>query len=133
MPQPGGLMKLFKKPEATSAGKVGVSAEQLTGDSVQQAAWKSDPSVHDVITLRAATQAAEMAASCAQRIARVGVPVLILRGADDRLSDAAASKSKASGSLEVEIVPGQRHDLLHDTSAAPTTARIAAWLAAHVR
>ena len=73
-----------------------------------------------------------MAGSCAERTARVGAPVLILHGADDKLSDAAASKSKASGSIEVEILPGQRHDLLHDTSAAATTARIAAWLAVHV-
>jgi len=132
VPQVGGLMKLFKKAEPTSAGRVGVTAGELTSDVGQQAAWRSDPAVHDVITLRAATQVAEMAAGCAERIGRVGAPVLILHGAADTLADSGASKTKASSSVEVEILPGQKHDLLHETGAAATLARIADWLAAHV-
>jgi alpha-beta hydrolase superfamily lysophospholipase len=133
LPKPAGLLKIFKKPDPTSVGVLPWTAEQWTGDAEQQAAWKSDVMVHRSITLRAMQQASVLAASSAQRLGELAVPVLILHGGADAISDAGASRSKASSTVEVQILDGSGHALLHERNPAAVLAKIAAWLAEKVR
>ena len=133
LPKAGGLMKMFKKPGPSSPGRAGISPEALTSDSAAQAAWRSDELVHDVITLRAAEQAVEMAASCRSRLAEVGVPVLVIVGADDPLADPAGARALAGEGIEVRVKDGLRHDLLHGPASAEVAAEIRDWLDEVVR
>lgn len=128
-PKPAGLFKRFKKPDPTSPSALGWTAEQMTGDAAQRAAWERDELVHRTISLRAIEQASELAASCAQRTGELRVPALIVHGGADAIADASASRSKASANVEVQVLDGARHDLLHETNATDVLARIAAWLA----
>jgi len=133
LPQPGGLMKLFKKPGPTAAGRVGFTPEALTADAERQAAWRSDELVHDVITRRAAEQAVELATRCRAHLGEVDVPVLVLAGGDDSLADPAAARALAGGSVEVRVKDGLRHDLLHEAGARELATEICEWLSGVVR
>ncbi len=131
-PAPGGLLKMFSRSAPTDAGRVGVDPAQLTSDPAQQAAWRSDELVHDVITRRAAEQAAEAARTYPGRIGEIGAPVLVLHGADDRVADPSLSDALAREGVEVRRKPGRLHDLLHEADAAETAAEIGDWLARRV-
>ncbi len=126
----GGLMKLFKKPDSTAAGRIGLELDGLTSDAEQRARWSADPLVHDAITLRAAQQAAELAADLERRVAEVACPTLLLHGADDRVSDPQISRGLVGPGLEVRVKAGARHDLLHELDWRSTATEIASWLAA---
>ncbi len=128
----GGLMKLFKKPDATAAGRIGLDLDQLSSDAAASAAWSADPLVHDAISLRAAEQAAAIAQDVEQRLAQVGCPTLILHGAADRVSDPKLSLGFARGGVEARVVEGARHDLLHETNWRGTAQQIADWLGAQL-
>jgi alpha-beta hydrolase superfamily lysophospholipase len=128
LPQPSGLFARFKKPDPMQAGRVGNDAEALTSDPAQQAAWRADPLVHDTITRRAAEQALEIAARCRAGAAALDTQALVLHGGDDPVADPALSRALAGPRVEVEILDGARHDLLHERRAAEVLARIATWL-----
>jgi alpha-beta hydrolase superfamily lysophospholipase len=128
-PKPaGGLLKLFKKPDPTAAGSLGFAPEALSRDGAQCAAWSADKLVHDAISARAGQQAAELALDVEQRIAQLPCPTLILHGADDRVSDPQISRGLRGANLEVRILEGARHDLLHETNWRASAAELAAWL-----
>jgi alpha-beta hydrolase superfamily lysophospholipase len=124
----GGLLKLFKKPDPTAAGSLGFAPEALSRDGAQCAAWSADKLVHDAISARAGQQAAELALDVEQRIAQLPCPTLILHGADDRVSDPQLSRGLRGANLEVRILEGARHDLLHETNWRASAAELAAWL-----
>jgi alpha-beta hydrolase superfamily lysophospholipase len=133
LPKPSGLFARFKKLDANEPGKVGNDPEKLFSDAAARAAWRSDPLVHDVITLRAAEQARELAALGVQRVASVGVPVLVLHGSADTIADPSLSSKLAGPGVEVRTLDGQRHDLLHEPRATQTIASIRDWLDRSVR
>lgn len=128
----GGLLKLFKKPDPSAAGRIALELESLSSDPAQRASWSADPLVHDAISARAAQQASELAAHVERELAQVGCPTLILHGADDRVSDAQLSRALSGPRLEVELVAGARHDLLHERDWRAHAERIATWLAARL-
>lgn len=128
----GGLMKLFKKPDTTAAGRIGLELDALSSDPEQRARWSTDPLVHDAISLRAAAQATELAARLERELAQLECPTLILHGADDRVSDAQHSRALGGARIEVEVLPSARHDLLHERDWRAHAERVAAWLAARL-
>lgn len=129
LPKPGGLMKMFKKPGPSSPGRVGMAPEALTGQAAAQAAWRGDELVHDIVTLRAAQQASELAELCRARLAEVGVPVLVLAGADDSIADPASARALAGSGIEVRVKDGVQHDLLHEAGSVELAAELRDWLA----
>lgn len=129
----GGLLKLFKKPDPTAAGRVGLELDALSSDEAQRAAWRADPLVHDAISTRAAQQAAEVAQQVERRIGELDCPALLLHGAEDRVSDPGVSAGLRGPRLEVRSIAGARHDLLHERERLATAASIAAWLGEKVR
>ncbi len=124
----GGLMKLFKKPDPTAPGRIGLALDSLSSDAAARSAWSSDPLVHDAISLRAGEQAAAIALDVEQRLAQLSCPTLILHGADDRVSDPQLSLARAGGRVEVRLVEGARHDLLHEVNWRASAQSIADWL-----
>jgi alpha-beta hydrolase superfamily lysophospholipase len=132
LPRPGGLFKAFKKTGPTTPGRVPRESADLTGDAAQRAAWDADELVHHVITVRAADEAERCAAACRGNLERAGCPVLILHGSADPLASAAAGRAQAGGAVEVHVVEGGRHDLLHDVGASDTLARLRDWIVARL-
>ena len=129
---PTGLLKRFKKIGADAPGALGLDPSALTGDPAQQAAWSQDPLTHDVITLGAGQHALEIAASYPGRIGSVGVPVLVLHGADDPVAPASASEALAAPGVEVRVKPGLRHDLLHEAGGQAVARELLEWISATV-
>jgi len=129
----GGLKGLFKKVGPTSAGTVGYRPDQLTSLGDEQAAWTSDPLVHDAITVRAAESIAEGLAKYRPRFGEIACPVLLLQGADDSIGSVAAAKSLEREGVEVRIEEGARHDLFHDVGAEARMEAVRDWLASTLR
>ncbi len=132
LPRASGLLKAWRRPGPDAPGRIGYSEAGLSCDPQALAARQADPLVHDRITLRAAEQAAECARSCAPRLASLGCPVLIVHGSDDPFAAAAQSSAHAGGSVEVRLVAGGRHDLLHDQGSRQTLLSIRDWIVARL-
>lgn len=126
--EPRGLKKFVKKVGPKTAGRTGYKANLLTTDGSQALAWQNDPLAHDIITVRAALQAAEAAQSYLPRLAELTIPCLILHGTDDSLASADKSKALARPGVEVELFEGLRHHLLQEARAAEVRKRIVQWL-----
>jgi len=124
--KPGGLGGLFKKVLPSSEGRVGWSADQLTSDPAQQAAWREDGACHGIVTLRACGEA-RSAAEALRRVARSGPPTLCVAGADDPVAPAAGLGGCVGA---VEVVPG-RHAPAHYVGAARLTQVLEEFLAKH--
>lgn len=130
--RPSGLLARLKKPDPTAAGSAGNDPELLFASAAAKDAWRNDTLAHDVITLRAAEQALAIAQHYGPRLGEVGVPVLVLHGADDRVSAAADSRAKAGANVEVRVLDRAGHGVLHESSSAAVVAQVRDWLAANV-
>jgi alpha-beta hydrolase superfamily lysophospholipase len=130
--EPRGMRKLFKKVGPRTPGRTGYKANQLTTDGAQALAWQSDPLAHDVITLRAATEASEAAQRYFPRLGELTIPRLVLHGTDDPIASWERSKSLGRPGVEIELFDGLRHHLLQETRAPDVRKRIVHWLAERV-
>jgi lysophospholipase len=130
LPQPAsGLKRLFKKVGPSTPGRTGFDAERLTSDPAERAAWRQDELAHDVITLGAGTQAAQIARDYLPRLSELGLPVLVVHGTSDTLADPAPSRALRAP-VETRILEGRMHDLLHDVGGAEVAREIRNWLRA---
>jgi alpha-beta hydrolase superfamily lysophospholipase len=124
----GALRGLFRKIGPTTPGHLGWTPEERTGAAAAQAAIRADPQMHDTLTLRGAEAFAEALERVHRGAARLATPTLILHGADDRIADPALARGLARDGVEVRVLGGRRHDLLHEGSAAEDVRAVAAWL-----
>ena len=129
LPRAGGLLGRFKKPAPSQPGRIGNDPELLTADPEQQRRWREDPLVHDAISLRAASQAAEIAERYGERLGELDLPVLVLHGSRDGVADSAESRARAAGSAELRLREGALHDLLHGPDGRSVAEELRAWLA----
>ena len=132
MPRAGGVLARFKKPAPNQPGRIGIDPAQLTADPAEQRRWREDPLVHDAITLRAASQAAEIAERYGRRLGELDLPVLLMHGSRDVVSDPAESRKRAAGRVELEIREEGLHDLLHGPDGREVAEELRAWLAGAV-
>jgi alpha-beta hydrolase superfamily lysophospholipase len=121
-----GLLKLFSRPRALSTG---FSAEHMASDTAEQNAWSADELVHDSISEQAARFAREAAEELLGRWNELSMPVLVLHGTEDRIADPALTSRLARPGIEIALLEGRRHDLLHDRGAAEVIDLIVSWLA----
>lgn len=128
----GGLGGLFKRVGPTTPGSVGWTPEVLTGDADERRALAADGLRHDAISLRAGESALEIAAEVRARAGEIDVPVLVLAGSEDTLAPPAVVRALAGGNVEVRVVDGARHDLLHDVGREATTELLRGWLDARI-
>ncbi len=132
-PKPAsGLKKLFKKVSSTDQGRIGNRSALLTNSDAERHLWEADTLVHDTISLRAIAQAEEIAARCRASAALLRVPTLLMHGDKDEIADPAGSRAYRSGQVELCMLEGLAHDLLHERGSDRITAQIAAWLAAKI-
>lgn len=125
---PKGLRKLFARVGPESAGRTGTTAAALTSDVAAQRAWDADEHAHDAITLRAVEEARALARLVREGLSELDLPVLVLHGAQDALAPPAVSRGLQGARLEVDVLEGARHDLLHEADGDRTAQRIADWL-----
>ncbi|MEM7309332.1 MAG: alpha/beta fold hydrolase [Planctomycetota bacterium] len=128
----GGLMGMFKKVGPTSPGTIGWAPAMRTSDGAAQAAFAADDKVHDVITLRGGEMAQEAKSRVDAGLAGLSTPTLILHGAADPIAPAGASPALARDGIEVRVVDGAQHDLVHDAGAQETMESIRDWVGATV-
>ncbi|MCP3917014.1 MAG: alpha/beta hydrolase [bacterium] len=127
---PKGLKKLFQKVTPQSPGSTGYTAEALTSDPEQAAAWSADATTHDVITLRAIEEA-RSAKSAWSRIGEVGVPVLVLQGDADEVTSVAAARELAGA--DVRVFDGMRHHPLQEKGRGKVLDAVVEWMTGVVR
>ena len=60
------------------------------------------------------------------------VPTLLLHGDQDRIADVADSRAFQAGCVELRVIEGAAHDLLHERASEKLAAEIAVWLQAQV-
>ncbi len=130
--EPRGVLKLFKKLGPRTPGHTGYKANHLTTDGTQALAWQGDPLAHDVITLRAATEAREAAERYFPRLSELAIPCLVLHGTDDPIASFERSKALERPGVEIELFEGLRHHLLQETRSAEVRERIVQWLGQRV-
>ena len=131
-PAAGGWKRLFQTPGPTSPCLVGNDPLALTSDAAEQAAWRADTLVHDAISVHAAARASESARGALARVGELAVPTLLLHGSADTLADPALSRTLAAPRLEMRMLEGLRHDLLHERTRAELFETIATWLASAI-
>ncbi|MEM9379404.1 MAG: alpha/beta fold hydrolase [Planctomycetota bacterium] len=124
---PKGLSKFFKKVTPASEGSTGYGPDDLTSAAAQATAWSASELTHDVITLRAIEEAERTAREHLPKVTSLGVPVLVVHGADDPISDVERSRAMEGDGVEVVVFEG-RHHLLHDRKSAEARRRIVEWL-----
>ena len=124
----GGLRGMFQKVGPTTAGALGWTPDQRTSDPAAQAALAADERMHDTITVRACETVAEARQRVSGGLAGLGVPTLVLHGAEDRLAPPAASQALVGEGVEVRLVPDARHDLAHDAGAEQVLGDVVSWL-----
>lgn len=125
---PRGLSKFFKKVLPTSEGRTGYGPDDLTSAPAQATAWSASELTHDVITLRAIEEAERSAREHLGRLDGGTLPVLAVHGDADPISDVEGTRALEGRGIDVQIVEGGMHHLLHDKKSAETRAAITAWI-----
>jgi acylglycerol lipase len=127
-PARGLVGRMFKSVGPTTPGRIGWKPEDLTTDREEQASRARDALVRDVITVRAASQAAETAELYRARIRELPMPVMILQGSDDPIANPERAQALAGSSVEVRILDGARHDPFHGAGAKDAISAVSTWL-----
>ena len=125
---PRGLSKFFKKVLPTSEGRTGYGPDALTAAPAQATAWSASELTHESITLRAIEEAERSAREHLSRIDGAALPVLAVHGDANPISDVAGTRALESRGIDVHIVEGGMHHLLHDKKSAETRGAITAWI-----
>jgi len=86
----------------------------------------------DAITLRGVEAFSEALARARSGLGDLRTPVLVLHGADDPIAEPAHSQALAREGIEVRVLPGKKHDLLHERGAAQVMQDVRAWIDARV-
>ncbi len=128
----GGLKGMFQKLGPKSPGALAWTPEMRTSEPKEQANLARDSAVHDAITLRGIEAFHEALQRVASGLDRLSVPVLVLHGANDPIASPEKSRGLARAGIEVRLVEGVQHDLLHERGAGERMQEIRTWIDARV-
>ncbi|HZY92238.1 MAG TPA: alpha/beta hydrolase [Thermoplasmata archaeon] len=108
--------------------------EAFSRDAETVAALQSDPYVfHGKATARLAAELLHRMAQSRVQLDRVDLPLLILHGSADRLTDPKGSElllaQSRSRDKRLKVYPGWYHDLLHEPGRQEVVNEISEWLA----
>lgn len=110
----------------------GLEAGALSHDPEVVGRYRSDPLVHDRITPMANRATFERGEEFIGRAAELKVPFLLLHGADDRLSDPAASRRFFAGATapgrEFKVYAGLYHEIFNEPEQEQVFRDIEDWL-----
>ncbi|QDU66982.1 alpha/beta fold hydrolase [Engelhardtia mirabilis] len=126
--KPGGLKGLFKKPTPIDQADLDWSPDQISSDASAQSAWTGDPLVHRKVSRHVAERVVAEAAEVRRHAASMTVPTLALHGSDDTIASVDAVRGIERAGLELRVLDGRRHDLLHEAGAKSLYDDIAHWI-----
>lgn len=116
---------------------VRIDTAALSRDASEVDAYRQDPAVfHGPIKARLATQMAKHGALAIEEAVRIGVPVLIVHGKEDRLAQPGASgelqRALQGRDATLELYDQGPHELFHDPLRDQVTDDVLAWLDARL-
>lgn len=124
-----GLMSMFaKKLGPDSPGSIGWSLDRITRDGAQRSRLEQDDKRHDIISIRAAEQAAEAAQTLLPKLSGLSIPCLLLQGTADDI--APAERASSLSGCDVKTFEGMRHGLFVDEGRDAVVAALTDWLEA---
>ncbi|MCX7172580.1 MAG: lysophospholipase [Proteobacteria bacterium] len=104
----------------------------LSHDEQQVRAYASDPLVHGTMTARLFAEVATAGEWALAHAATLSLPVLLMHGGGDRLTDPRATEEfhgvAGGGDKSVKLYPGQFHEILNETDPAPVLRDIVEWI-----
>lgn len=94
--------------------------------------YRGDPLVHSVISARLFFDMETANARTLEQAGRMRLPLLVLHGGEDRITDAAAAERfverAASADKRYSRIPGMYHEVLNEIGAGPVYDEIIGWL-----
>ena len=109
-----------------------LKTEWLSHDPQVSSAYRTDPLVHSTISARAFFGIEAANAWTLEHAPELRVPLLVIHGGDDHITDAAASERfvAQAGSTDKTYrrLPGMYHEVLNEIDAGPVYDEILAWL-----
>ena len=98
--------------------KNSISGAQISSVPAEQIAYAEEPLGHDRLGLRTAVALVEAGEGIERRAAEIGLPVLMIHGREDQLTDFAASEAvgRAIPDAEFRAFDRVQHELHNDTS-----------------
>ena len=109
----------------------GIDPADLSRDPVEVEAYRTDPLVHDRITIRLYREMRRAMQEARKQAAAVTVPLLLLTPGTDRVTDVGAARLLAdqfAGPTEVRDYPQAYHEPFHDPESARVMEDLAGWL-----
>lgn len=104
----------------------------LSHDERQVRAYASDPLVHGTMTARLFAEVASAGAWALTHAAALSLPLLLMHGGGDRLTDPRATEEfhrhAGGGDKSLRIYPGQFHEILNESDPAPVLRDIVEWI-----
>lgn len=114
----------------------GIDPSDLSRDPMEVEAYRSDPLVHDRVTIRLFREMRSAMREARRNGAAVAVPVLLLAPGDDRVTEVSAARRLAmefAVPAEIRDLPDHLHEPLHDREAGVVTRQIVQWIEARIR
>ena len=110
----------------------GIKPEDLSHDPQVVKAYRGDPLVHRVATARWFTEISAAQAAVLREAHRISVPVLIIQGGEDRLTEVAATRRFAARcgtpDLTLRLYAGFYHETLNELGKARVWQGLLSWL-----
>jgi alpha-beta hydrolase superfamily lysophospholipase len=125
----GGMLGMFKKIEPLSPCSIDWSASDMLSDSGDQSKWSADERMGKTISKAAVDSIADAIAKVPAAYAALGMPTLVLAGADDPISTPAEAKALAEKlGAACEVIPAARHSIFQGPSSEAAVAKVVEWI-----
>lgn len=121
-------------PSVTLANEIDASSISQIEEEVE--AYRNDPLIHDRVSPAYSIVVMEKGEHVIKRASEISLPVLLLHGSSDRLTDPGASRElarKAEGQVEYVEVEGGYHELHHDLKRQEVIKHIIEWIGRFAR
>ena len=129
------LAKVMNKLRPTMQMPNGLALDNLARDPEVIRAYKSDPLVHNKISVRLAVEMLQAGEWALAHAAEFPLPLLLVHGSADELTSAAATQEfagKVRGDCTLKIWDGFYHETHNEPEKAEVLAFMVAWIESHM-
>jgi len=129
------LAKVMNKLQPTMQMPNGLALDNLARDPEVIRAYKSDPLVHNKISVRLAVEMLQAGEWALAHAAEFPLPLLLVHGTADELTSAAATQKfagKVRGDCTLKLWDGFYHETHNEPEKAEVLGFMVAWIGSHV-
>ena len=129
------LAKVMNRLQPTMQMPNGLSLDNLARDPEVILAYKSDPLVHNKISVRLAVEMLQAGEWALTHAAEFPLPLLLVHGTADELTSAAATQKfagKVRGDCTLKLWDGFYHETHNEPEKAEVLGFMVAWIGSHV-